>query len=77
MNSSLPSLSPAPFGRLLTAMVTPFDENGKVDFVLAIKPTEKGKVQKIEISSGSLIFVDNGQEVDADITIAQIAAGTV
>ena len=28
-------LSPAPFGRMLTAMVTPFDENGKVDYGLA------------------------------------------
>ncbi len=28
-------LSPAPFGRLLTAMVTPFDSDGEVDFSLA------------------------------------------
>ena len=28
-------LSPAPFGRMLTAMVTPFDKNGRVDYVLA------------------------------------------
>ena len=28
-------LSPAPFGRMLTAMVTPFDGNGKVDYGLA------------------------------------------
>ena len=28
-------LSPVPFGRLLTAMVTPFDDNGRVDFALA------------------------------------------
>tara|TARA_Y100001968_G_scaffold18930_1_gene14900 strand:- start:1580 stop:2488 length:909 start_codon:yes stop_codon:yes gene_type:complete len=28
-------LSPAPFGRVLTAMVTPFNENGDVDYVLA------------------------------------------
>ena len=28
-------LSPAPFGRLLTAMVTPFDGEGNVDFALA------------------------------------------
>ncbi len=28
-------LSPAPFGRLLTAMVTPFNEDGQVDFPLA------------------------------------------
>ena len=52
-------------------------QQAEVDFVLTIKPIEKGKVQKIEISSGSLIFVENGQEVDSDITIAQIAAGAV
>ena len=28
-------LSPAPFGRMLTAMVTPFDDNGSVDYGLA------------------------------------------
>ena len=28
-------LSPAPFGRLLTAMITPFDANGAVDLELA------------------------------------------
>ena len=28
-------LSPAPFGRLLTAMVTPFNDEGKVDYGLA------------------------------------------
>ena len=32
---SLVSLSPTPFGRLLTAMVTPFDSSGNVDFDLA------------------------------------------
>ena len=31
MNCSV-ALSPAPFGRLLTAMVTPFDADGQVDF---------------------------------------------
>ena len=44
---------------------------------MTIKPTEKGKAQIIEISSGSLIFVQNGQDVAVDITIAQIAAGSV
>ncbi len=33
--SSLAELSPTPFGRLLTAMVTPFDESGYVDLALA------------------------------------------
>ena len=52
-------------------------QQAELDFVLTIKPTEKGKAQKIEISSGSLIFVQNGQDVAADITIAQIAVGSV
>ena len=29
------TLSPAPFGRLLTAMVTPFNQDGEVDFAVA------------------------------------------
>ena len=33
--SSIAELSTAPFGRLLTAMVTPFDKDGYVDFNLA------------------------------------------
>ena len=33
--SFLASFSPTPFGRLLTAMVTPFDAHGQVDFSLA------------------------------------------
>ncbi len=33
--SFLAELSPTPFGRLLTAMVTPFDEMGNVDLALA------------------------------------------
>ena len=35
MMSKSALLSPAPFGRILTAMVTPFDENGQVDYGLA------------------------------------------
>ena len=35
--SSLAQLSPTPFGRLLTAMVTPFDDAGNVDLALAGK----------------------------------------
>ena len=36
-----------------------------------------GKAQKIEVSSGSLLFVDDGEEINSDITVAQITAGTV
>ncbi|KGG14570.1 MULTISPECIES: 4-hydroxy-tetrahydrodipicolinate synthase [unclassified Prochlorococcus] len=35
--SNLAELSPAPFGRLLTAMVTPFAQDGSVDFAVAAK----------------------------------------
>ena len=45
--SSLSELSPAPFGRLLTAMVTPFDETGKVDFALA------GRLARYLVEEGS------------------------
>ncbi len=39
--------SPIPFGRLLTAMVTPFDSDGKVDFALA------GRLAKYLVEEGS------------------------
>ncbi len=52
-------------------------QQAEVDFVLTIKPRDKGKIQKIEISSGSLIFVENEQEVDADVTLVQIATGAI
>ncbi len=53
-------------------------QQSEVDFTLTVKPLSgKGRVQKIEISNGSLLFVENGQEIDADITLAQIAAGAV
>ncbi|KGG13682.1 MULTISPECIES: 4-hydroxy-tetrahydrodipicolinate synthase [Prochlorococcus] len=40
-------LSPAPFGRLLTAMVTPFDQEGHVDFNLA------GRLASFLVEQGS------------------------
>ncbi len=52
-------------------------QQAEVDFILNIKPNGSGKPQRIEISNGSLLFVDNGQDVDADVTIAQIAAAAV
>ena len=54
-------------------------KQAEVDFVLRIIP-KKGstaKNQSIEVTSGSLLFVENGQEVNSDITIAQITAGSV
>ena len=35
-------------------------QQAEVDFNLTIKPSGKGKAQKIEITNGSLLFVDNG-----------------
>ncbi len=54
-------------------------KQAEVDFFLKIVPTggNSNKAHKIEISSGSLLFVENGQEIDADITVAQITAGAV
>ncbi len=52
-------------------------QQSEVDFTLTINTTGSGKNQKIEITSGSLLFVDNGQVIDADVTVAQIAAGSV
>ncbi len=45
--SSSAELSPAPFGRLLTAMVTPFDDEGNVDFALA------GRLARHLVAEGS------------------------
>lgn len=52
-------------------------EQAEVDFTLTIKPSGKGRAQKIEVTNGSLLFVDNGQEIAADVTVAQISAGSV
>ena len=52
-------------------------QQAEVDFILTIQPSGKGKPQKIEITNGSLLFVDNAQAIDADVTVAQIAAGAV
>ncbi len=45
--SSFAELSPIPFGRLLTAMVTPFDDCGCVDFALA------GRLARYLVDEGS------------------------
>ena len=52
-------------------------QQAEVDFNLSIVPTSGGKPQKIDIPIGSLLFVDNGQDIDIDVTVAQIASGTV
>mgnify|MGYP003956056051 CR=1 FL=1 len=45
--SSCAELSPTPFGRLLTAMVTPFDEKGCVDLAMA------GRLARYLVAEGS------------------------
>tara|TARA_Y100001968_G_scaffold333954_1_gene401834 strand:- start:4254 stop:8372 length:4119 start_codon:yes stop_codon:yes gene_type:complete len=52
-------------------------QQAEVDFVLTVKASGKGRNQRIEITNGSLLFVVDGQEIGSDITVAQIAAGTV
>ena len=52
-------------------------QQAEVDFTLSIKPLNKGRTQKIEITNGSLLFVHDGQEIDSDVTVAQITAGAV
>ncbi len=52
-------------------------QQAEVDFNLTIVPKSGEKSQKIDIPIGSLLFVDNGQNIDIDVTVAQIASGTV
>ena len=54
-------------------------KQAEVDFQLKIIPSGNNslKTQKIEVTSGSLLFVENGQEIEADTTVAQITAGAV
>ena len=52
-------------------------KQAEVDFTLKIVPQGNNKAQKIEVSSGSLLFVDDGEEINSDITVAQITAGAV
>jgi DNA-directed RNA polymerase subunit beta' len=54
-------------------------KQAEVDFLLKIIPSgsNSNKAQKIEVTSGSLLFVDDGQEIDIDITVAQITSGAV
>ncbi|MFN9622254.1 MAG: DNA-directed RNA polymerase subunit beta' [Cyanobacteriota bacterium] len=47
----------------------------EVDFTLQLKPTDKGKTQKLDITTGSILFVNDGQEVLADTILAQISSG--
>ncbi len=52
-------------------------QQAEVDFSLSVVPASGGKPQKIDIPNGSLLFVDNDQDIDIDVTVAQIASGAV
>ena len=47
----------------------------ETDFALELKPSGKGKVQKLSITSGSILFVNDGGSVPADTMVAQISSG--
>ena len=47
----------------------------ETDFGLSVKPSGKGKLQKLDITSGSILFVANGQMVPSDTILAQISSG--
>jgi DNA-directed RNA polymerase subunit beta' len=49
----------------------------ETDFSLEVKPTGKGKTQKLAITAGSILFVAGGDHVPAETVLAQIAAGAV
>ena len=47
----------------------------ETDFSLTVKPSDKGKLQKLDIVNGSILFVADGDFVPGDTILAQIAAG--
>ena len=47
----------------------------ETDFGLTVKPSGKGKMQKLDITSGSILFVASGQIVPSDTILAQISSG--
>jgi len=47
----------------------------ETDFSLTVKPSGKGKLQKLDIVNGSILFVADGDSVPGDTILAQIAAG--
>jgi DNA-directed RNA polymerase subunit beta' len=47
----------------------------ETDFTLAVKPSGKGKIQKLDITTGSILFVADGQIVPGDTILAQISMG--
>ncbi|MFO0076454.1 MAG: DNA-directed RNA polymerase subunit beta'', partial [Cyanobacteriota bacterium] len=47
----------------------------ETDFSLEVKPSGSGKVQRLSITSGSILFVQDGQQIGPDEILAQISSG--
>jgi DNA-directed RNA polymerase subunit beta' len=47
----------------------------ETDFGLQVKPTGKGKIQKLDITTGSILFVADGNTMPSDTVLAQISSG--
>ena len=47
----------------------------ETDFSLTLKPEGKSKPQKLDITNGSILFVNDGESVAHDIILAQISSG--
>ncbi len=47
----------------------------ETDFSLTVKPSGKGKAQTLGITTGSILFVADGQDYPSDTMLAQISAG--
>ena len=47
----------------------------ETDFDITVKPSGKGKPQSLAITTGSIMFVYNGQHAESDTILAQISAG--
>lgn len=47
----------------------------ETDFTLSVKPSGKGRIQRLDVTAGSVLFVADGDEVPSDMVLAQISAG--
>ena len=48
----------------------------ETDFTLTVKPSGKGKAQKLDVTAGSILFVNAGGSVPNDTMLAQISSGS-
>ncbi|MEO1001900.1 MAG: DNA-directed RNA polymerase subunit beta' [Cyanobacteria bacterium J06638_7] len=47
----------------------------ETDFILKVKPSARGKIQSLDITTGSILFVADGETVPGDTILAQISLG--